>query len=355
MKPSFPELRPSFRIGNRAVGADQPCVIVAEVAQAHDGSLGAAHAYIDAAAGAGADVVKFQTHIAAAESTPAEQFRVPFSLQDASRYEYWKRMEFSEAQWAGLASHAADRGIVFLSSPFSFEAVEMLERIGAPAWKIGAGEIANLPLVERVSTTGKPVLLSSGMSGWDELDAAVARVRQHGADLAVYQCTSVYPCPAERVGLNAMAALRERYGCPVGLSDHSGTIYAGLAARTLGAELLEVHLTLSRDAFGPDVTSSVTTAELRQLVDGVRFIERALRHPVDKEAAAEALAPMRTLFGRSALSAHPLGGSHRLVAEDIVFKKPAGGFAPSDLATLVGRVLKRDVGVNHVFVETDFE
>src|SRR5215467_15257875 len=154
-------------------GLSPQCCIVAEVAQAHDGSLGTAHAFIDACARAGADAIKFQTHIASAESTPGEPWRVKFSRQDASRYDYWKRMEFTAEQWRGLAEHANERGLIFLSSAFSFAAVELLERLGMSAWKVGAGEVTNLPLLERMARTGKPVLLSSGMSTWAELDAAV--------------------------------------------------------------------------------------------------------------------------------------------------------------------------------------
>src|SRR5690242_6804505 len=167
------------------------CMIIAEVAQAHDGSLGMAHAFIDAAARAGADAVKFQTHIAAAESSPQEPWRVKFSYQDASRYDYWKRMEFTEAQWVGLEQHAREKGLVFLSSPFSMQAVELLARVGVPAWKVGAGEVSNLPMLERLAATGKPVILSSGMSPWEEMDRAVEAVRRN---CAVLQCTTSYPC-----------------------------------------------------------------------------------------------------------------------------------------------------------------
>src|SRR5439155_15677908 len=125
-----------------------PCVIVGDVAQAHDGSLGTAHAFVDAIADAGANAVKFQTHIASAESTPAEPWRVRFSYQDASRYDYWKRMEFSEEQWAGLRAHADDRGLRFYSSPFSLEAVELLARVGVAGWKVASGEVANAPMLE---------------------------------------------------------------------------------------------------------------------------------------------------------------------------------------------------------------
>src|SRR3954471_20348165 len=150
----------SIDIKGRRIGPQSPCFLIAEVAQAHDGSLGTAHAYIDAAARAGADAVKFQTHIAAAESTPGEPFRVKFSPQDASRFEYWQRMEFSEAQWRDLAEHARQLGLIFLSTPFSLAAVELLERLDMPAWKVGSGEVANLPLIERMADTGRPMLLS---------------------------------------------------------------------------------------------------------------------------------------------------------------------------------------------------
>lgn len=327
--------------------------MVAEVAQNHDGSLGAAHAYIDAVAAAGAHAVKFQTHIAAAESTPQEPWRVRFSRQDETRYDYWKRMEFSEAQWAGLAAHAQERGLEFLSSPFSPEAVELLERVGAPAWKVGAGEVTNLPMLELMAATGKPVILSSGMSPWSDLDAATELLRRRGTPFAVLQCTTAYPCPPERLGLNVMQEIRERYGCPTGLSDHSGTIYAGLAAAALGASLVEVHVTFSRDCFGPDVPASITTSELTSLVEGVRFIEQALAHPVDKGAMAEELSEMRQVFGKSVVARRDLPAGHRLEAGDLACRKPGTGIPAARLAEVSGRRLARPVSANTLLREDD--
>src|SRR4051812_45160420 len=161
------------------------CLVIAEIGQAHDGSLGTAHAYIDAIAEAGADAVKFQTHIAAAESTPGEPFRVKFSPQDATRYDYWKRMEFTEPQWHALAEHARERGLIFLSTPFSSEAVELLARVGVPAWKVGSGEVTSLPLLAQMAATKLPVLVSSGMSSWEELDQATKTIQEAGAPCAV--------------------------------------------------------------------------------------------------------------------------------------------------------------------------
>jgi N-acetylneuraminate synthase len=334
---------------------DAPCFLIGEIAQTHDGSLGTAHAYIDAIAAAGADAIKFQTHIADAESSPGEPWRVKFSRQDETRHDYWRRMEFTEEQWQGLRDHCAERDIVFLSSAFSFEAVALLERLDMPAWKVGAGEITNLPMLTLMAKTGKPVFLSSGMAAWAEMDAAVNCVRQNAAPVAVFQCTTAYPCPPEKLGLNVLDELRQRYQCPVGLSDHSGTIYAGLAARTLGAQLLEVHVTFSRECFGPDVPASVTTAELKQLVEGVRFIERALHNPVNKDQFAADLSEMKRIFGKSIFTARDLAAGETLVFDDLAFKKPGTGLSADRYEQLLGKRLTRALVANTMISETDFE
>jgi N-acetylneuraminate synthase len=331
------------------------CLVIGEVALTHDGSLGLAHKFVDAIAAAGADAVKFQTHIAAAESTPAEPFRVAFSRQDATRYDYWKRMEFTEEQWGGLAAHARDQGLVFLSSPFSLEAVALLERIGMPLWKIASGETSNALLLDRVLDTGAPVLLSTGMSPLEEIDAAVARVRARGVQPGVFQCTTAYPCPAEKIGLNLIPVYRERYGCWVGLSDHSATIYPGLAGAALGLDMLEVHVTLTREMFGPDVPASVTTAELRQLVDGIRFIERMRAHPVDKDALARETAPLRRLFTRSVVARRALPAGTVVLAEHLAVKKPGTGLPPERFHDIVGRRLARPVAADQVLAAEDLE
>lgn len=330
-----------FSIGARRIGGGAPCLIVGEVGQSHDGSLGLAHAYIDAIAAAGADAVKFQAHIAAAESTASEPWRVRFSPQDATRYDYWRRMELAEEQWRGLKQHAEDKRLLFLCSPFSVEAVELLARVGMAAWKVPSGEVGNLPLLDRMADTGAPFLVSTGMSSLAEIDAAVARLRDKPRPLALLQCSSAYPCPPEKLGLNLLEAFRRRYGCPVGLSDHSGTVYAGLAAAALGCDVLEVHVALSREMFGPDVVASVTTAELRQLVEGVRFVERARASPVDKDAAARELAPMRSLFTKSIVAGRDLAAGTRLEPSLLALKKPGTGLPPHQLEGLTGRRLRR--------------
>lgn len=332
-----------------------PCLIIGEVAQAHDGSLGMAHAFIEAIANADADAVKFQTHIAAAESTPAEPWRVKFSQQDDTRYAYWKRMEFTPEQWRGLKAHAEELGLLFLSSPFSVEAADLLQRLGVAAWKIASGEVSNRPLFEHLLQAGIPILLSTGMSGWPEIDAAAGAVKSRGLPLCVMQCTTAYPCPPEKAGLNLLAVFKERYGCSVGFSDHSGTIYPGLGAAMLGAEVIEVHVTLSREMFGPDVPASITTAELRQLVEGVRFLEKALAHPVDKDVIAGELSPLRDLFTKSIVTRTGLAAGTVLTLEHLAFKKPGTGIPAREVCKVIGRRLRRTVALDHILEEADFE
>ncbi len=345
----------SFELSGRKIGVGSAPFIIAEVAQSHDGNLNFAHAFIDSAADAGVDAVKFQTHIADAETTQAEPWRIKFSRQDKTRFDYWKRMEFTESAWRGLSDHAAERGLVFLSSPFSLEAAELLQSLNVPAWKIASGEVSNIPLLEKVASTGKPVLLSSGMSTWGELDEAVAIVRSKGAPLAVFQCTTAYPCPPERMGLNVLAELQERYSCPIGLSDHSATIFGGLAAVALGARFVEVHVTFHRKIFGPDVPASLTFEELGELVRGCRFIAASLDNPVDKQKEADSLAPLRSIFTKSIVSKVKLWAGNILAAEDVTLKKPGTGIPSSGLGGLIGRKLKFDIEADTQLQGSDFE
>lgn len=331
------------------------CLIIADVAQTHDGSLGCAHAFIDAVACTGADAIKFQTHIADAESTPNEPWRMKFSLQDKTRYDYWKRMEFTEEQWIGLRKHAEEAGLKFLSTPFSMDAFYLLNDIGVCAWKVGSGEVNNEPMIKAMAETGLPLILSTGMSTLSEIDKAVVIARQFDIDLTILQCSTSYPCPPEQVGLNMLAFFRERYGCRVGLSDHSGELYTGLAAVSLGSDMIEVHVTLSREMFGPDVSSSLTTTELKQLVSGVRFIEKILDNPVDKDVLAADKETLKKMFGKSIVAAVDLAQGTILESAHLALKKPGTGLGPNMLTSVLGRKLKKTIHVNEQISEDDYE
>ena len=340
--------RPSIQIAGRQVGGDAPAYLIAEVAQAHDGSLGLAHRFIDAAKEAGADAVKFQTHFADEESTLDEPFRVKFSNQDETRFAYWKRMEFTEEQWAGLAAHAREIGIVFLSSAFSQRAVKLLERLEMPAWKIASGEVASGPLLDSMAAGGKPMLISTGMSGYGEIETTVERIQRAGAPVAIMQCTSRYPTPLEEVGLNVTDELRMRFACPVGLSDHSGVVFPAIFAIAKGADLVEAHITLDRRMFGPDVSSSLTVEEFALVRAARDAFQRMEAHPVDKDAMALALADMRQLFQKSAAVVRPLAEGTVLTREMLTAKKPAKGIPASEIDSLIGKRLKRSVSPERI-------
>ncbi len=330
----------TIQIGSRPVGRGQPCLLLAEVGQAHNGSFELAREYVAAVAEAGADAVKFQTHLAACESTLDEPFRVAMGGRDRTRYDYWKRMEFTETQWRELAEGAREKGLIFLSSAFSPEAVELLSRVGMPAWKLGSGEFRSFELLQAIRKSGGPVLLSTGMSRYEEIGAMVAQLREQGIAHALMQCTSKYPTALEEVGLNVLRELRGRFGCPVGLSDHSGTLHPGLAAMAQGADLLEVHVVLDRSQTGPDASSSLTPAEIRMLADARDAFARMARSPVDKNRMAEELADMRGLFGKSVAPARALAAGTVLTEEMLVARKPGTGIPYAERDRLVGRKLK---------------
>lgn len=332
-----------------------PPQVIAEIGQAHDGSLGILHSMIDAIAAAGARIIKFQMHIADAESSVHDEFRVRFSRVDATRYDYWKRMELTPEQWAEVKSHCESLGCEFFCTPFSVRAVNLLEDLGVARYKVGSGDVNNLLLLEAIARTGKPAILSSGMSTLDELDRAVELLRGRSGSLAVMQCTSQYPVKPERWGLNYIGELRSRYGLPTGLSDHSGTIFPGLAAVALGASFIEVHAVFDKQMFGPDATSSLSMSELGQLVKGVGDIATALATHGSKNDVSE-FSNMRRLFGRSLTVATDLQQGSVLTFADLEAAKPAGyGIEPREYELALGKRLKRSLTRGSFLTEGDIE
>ena len=323
--------------------------IIAEVGMTHDGSLGNAIRMAEVAAECGADAVKFQLHDAAAETT--RDAPAPPYFQHESRYEYFERTAFSDDEWARLKEACDRAGIEFLCAPFSLEALERLERLGVTRYKIGSGEVTNLELVRAAAATGKPVLLSSGMSSWAELDAAVEAA---GEQVTVLQCTSAYPTPPERVGLNLLAELRDRYGKPVGLSDHTVGLYAAYAAVTLGATVIEKHFTLSKEMYGPDAALALEPYELEELVDGIREIEQMLAAPVDKDDLS-ALGEMKQVFEKSVVSTREIAAGAEISREMLASKKPGSGIPARRLPELIGRRARRDIAADSVIQEDDVE
>ncbi|MDP1611554.1 MAG: N-acetylneuraminate synthase family protein [Sulfuritalea sp.] len=325
-------------------------LLIAEIGSVHDGSFGNALKLIELAADCGADVVKFQTHIAEAE-TLADAPMPPY-FKGEPRLDYFRRTAFTEAQWGELKAACADLGVVFLSSPFSLEAVDLLERVGVDAYKIPSGEVTNLPLLEKVAATGKPVLLSSGMSNWDELDRAVATLKA-GGPVTVLQCTSAYPCPPERVGLNVIEEMKARYGLPVGYSDHTESCAAAFAAAAMGATVIEKHLTFSRRMYGSDAANAMEPESFTAYCAGLKDIWAMRASPIDKDNI-EPFRDMKRIFEKSIVSSRPLKAGQTISMADLCFKKPGDGISAANYRELIGRAVTKDLPPDHKFSADDF-
>lgn len=314
--------------------------IIAEVGSVHDGSFGNACSLIELAAKLGADAVKFQTHIPEAETLANAP--PPSYFKAEPRFDYFRRTGFALGQWKELKAVADANGIEFLSSPFSIEAVELLENIGMTRYKIPSGEVTNVPMMEVIARTGKPILLSSGMSNWDELDRTIATMRKHHDRITVMQCSSAYPCPNERVGLNVIAEMAARWDLPVGYSDHTMDNHAAFAAVTLGATIVEKHFTFSRAMYGSDAKHSAEPEQFADLVKGIRAIEAMLAHKVDK-ADASHYSDMKGIFEKSVVSVTDIPAGAVLTPAMLAVKKPGTGIPAAQLESIIGRKTARAI------------
>lgn len=327
--------------------------IIAEIAQAHEGSLGIAHSYIEILADCGVDAVKFQTHIASAESSEFEQFRVNFSYEDKTRFDYWKRMEFTLEQWAGLKKHCEDKGVEFLSSPFSIEAVELLEKLNVKRYKIGSGELSNFLMLDAIAKTGKPIILSSGMSDWNELDDSINFLKKYKNKISLLQCTTAYPTQPEQWGLNVMKKMKERYQIEVGFSDHSGDIFACLAATALNAEILEFHAVFNHNMFGPDAKASLNIEQISQLVQGVRAINISLNTP-NQKADISNFTQIKTMFGKSLATKVDVKKGNLVSISDLESKKPGDkGISAKYFENIIGKKWNSNLSANSFINEND--
>lgn len=328
--------------------------LIAEIGQAHEGSLGVLYSYIDAIALTGVDAVKFQMHIAESESSEYEPFRVKFSLEDKTRYDYWKRIGFTLEQWKGIKQHCDSLELDFICSPFSNLAVDWLEEIGVKQYKIGSGEVNNFLILEKIAQTGKPVILSSGMSSYAELDQTVAFLRERNVDFSILQCTTAYPTQPEQYGLNVIQELRERYEVSVGFSDHSAKTATCIAATALGASILEFHVVFDRQLFGPDAKASLTIQETKDLVLAVKNVAAALSNPIDKNSNDD-FSELKQIFEKSLAVNKKLPKNHVLTFDDLEAKKPKGyGVDAIRFQEVIGKVLTRDLNQWDFLNERDF-
>lgn len=314
--------------------------IIAEIGNSHEGSLGLAKKFAESAANSGADAIKFQTHIFSAEST--HRAPNPSYFSDETREEYFNRTSFTKDQWIELNLFIEDYlKKDFISSPFSLEAVDLLELIGIKKYKIPSGEITNIPLLEKVAKTGKEVIISSGMSTIEELDYAVSFFKKE--KLTLLQCTSEYPCPPEKVGLNLIEVFQKRYQIPIGFSDHTDSISIPIAATSKGAKIIEKHFTLSKQMYGSDAKNSFEPKEFKFLVDEIRKLDEALTFNLDKNHLDKNIVDMRYTFQKSIVASKDLKKGKKLEIEDLAFKKPGDGIAPKFYKEIIGKKIKIDL------------
>jgi len=317
--------------------------ILSELGQAHEGSLGILHSYIDALSNTGIDAIKFQMHIAEAESSKYEPFRVEFSYEDSTRYDYWKRMEFTLEQWKEIKKHCDNVDLEFVCSPFSNMAVDWLEEIGVQKYKIGSGEVSNFLMLEKIAKTGKDIILSSGMSSFSELDETIKFLKQFDNKVSILQCTTMYPTNAKNIGLNVINELKERYNLATGLSDHSGTIYPSLSAVSLGVEILEFHAVFDKNMFGPDSKSSLTIKEIKQLVEGVRFIETSLNNNIDKTDNSK-FKELKNIFEKTLAVNNDMKTGDIINFDNLEAKKPfSHGISAKEYKKVIGKKLNKNI------------
>tara|TARA_B100000427_G_scaffold74137_1_gene60181 strand:+ start:818 stop:1837 length:1020 start_codon:yes stop_codon:yes gene_type:complete len=328
--------------------------IIAEIAQAHDGSLGIAHSFIDAAKECGADAVKFQTHISEIESSSDEPFRIPFSYKDKTRQDYWKRTAFSNQEWHQLKNHCDDINIEFLSSPFSIAAIKLLESIGMKQYKIASGEISNNLLIDTIAKLKKPMILSSGLSTINDIQKCINRIEKYHKKYSVLQCTSEYPTLEKHIGLNVLHEFKETFNCPVGLSDHSGTPEPALAAVSLGATIIECHLTFDKAMFGPDAIASLNCKSFKKMVSSIRKIETYLNNPIDKTKSTNT--KLQTIFGKSITNNQALKKGTQIKASHLDTKKPANkGISCENYEKILGKTLNKDLKEFSFIQESDLD
>ena len=330
---------------------NQDITIIAEIGSVHDGSFGNALKAVEAAAACGANVVKFQTHIAEAETLADAP--MPAYFKGEPRMDYFRRTAFSLPQWRQLVQHCVHHGVRFLSSPFSLEAVDLLEKVGVELYKIPSGEVSNVPLLERIAASGKMAYLSSGMSNWAELDRAVAVLRK-GGPLVIMQCSSIYPCTPEHVGLNVMLEMHQRYGLPVGLSDHTLGHAACISAAALGATVVEKHFTFSRLMYGSDALHSMEPDEFRTFCSHVKEAAIIRANPVNKDELRY-YRDMKRIFEKSVVTARAVQAGQSLQVADLAFKKPGDGIPAARYTELLGRQVCRALTSDHKIAWEDLK
>lgn len=331
-----------FLLGKKPVGASSKVFVIAEIGINHDGKLEKALQLIDAAADSGADAVKFQTFRADRLMVCSDS---RFAHQEAgseSAFQMFRRLELSWEDHTRLKAHADSRNVMFLSTPFDEESADFLDELGVQAFKIASSDVTHRPLLRHLARKRKPLLLSTGMAYLEEVDEAVATLREAGAgDIALLHCVSSYPAPPDSLNLRALQTLHERFRLPVGFSDHSEGIFFSVIAAAMGARVLEKHFTLDRGAPGPDHKVSIEPRDLQRLVSELGLLDASLGSGRKGPAAAEEQG--RLLSRRSVVAAVDIGEHTTIQPSMLTCKRPAGGIDPREIDLVVGRQSRRRI------------
>jgi sialic acid synthase SpsE len=334
----------SFRIGEHEVGPGLPTYVIAEAGANHNRDLSVAHKLIDVAVEAGADAVKFQTYSGdRIYSSKTPKFKYLEGVSDSTPAELLEEIALPR-EWQGeLSDYAREKGIDFFSTPFDHDAVAELDALDVPVLKVASFEIVDLPLIRRAAETGRPLLISTGMATMEEVEDALGAAREGGAPaVGLMQCTSVYPAPAERANLAAMATMREAFGVPTGLSDHTTGIAVPIAAAALGAAFVEKHFTLDRTMEGPDHPFAVEPDELAAMVAGIREAQAAVGDGRKDGPGPEESEEMYRLARRSLILTRDLPKGTVLERDMITTKRPGYGIPPKHLDEVIGKALTVD-------------
>ena len=319
-------------------------LIIAEAGVNHNGGIILAKELIAKAKYAGADIIKFQTFISenvVSKYAPKAEYQNNNTKTDESQLEMVKKLELSFDDFIELNNYCKEIGIEFLSTAFDFESIDFLNQLGMQVWKIPSGEITNLPYLIKIAKLNKKVILSTGMSTMREIEDAVNILKDHGAsELIILHCTTEYPTPYEDVNLNAMLAIKERFGYEVGYSDHTMGIEVPIAAVALGAKVIEKHFTLDRTMDGPDHKASLEPSELKTMVDAIRNIELSMgtgiKEPADSEKKNIAIARKSIVANKS------IKKGEILTEQNLTVKRPGDGISPMKWFEIIGTKAIRD-------------
>ncbi len=334
--------------GNYPIGDGAPSVIVAEAAVEHLGSVNIAQRLADAARENGADIIKYQMHLPEDEMLSGK-----IDMWGGSLDEILDRYNLTIDDHAKLIEHCDDIGIQYLCTPFCPEAVIRLDQLGVSGFKTGSGELTNIPLFAKIVDAKKPVIVSTGMCHPHEIKETTDYLSSNNVDFALTNCTSIYPTPYELVNLTQIDKLKEQYDVPVGHSDHTSTIWTSIAAVARGANIIEKHFTLSRYTKGPDFEVSLEPSELKDMVQGIRAVEKALT-PIEKSVIGEE-AIVRAWAHHSVVSICDIDEGERLTLENLSVKRPGDGIPAKELNELLGKRAKRRISANVQLSVLDFE